>query len=152
MIVSEKPRPLVSYHLLYFSFPIPFLFTAESFTLSSADVTNFVLSSMFSVTHQLFPTSPVRKQFIPDHGSSFHSRRLRGLPPFRTSPSENMFQGLDQRIMSIFTNPFPWLHTLSAITSYREGKPIHLYPHFPGRSASARVIVGPCFIFLSSSP
>ena len=53
-----------------------------------------------------------------------HTFCLRGLPPSRTSPPEKAFQGVDHRIGSIVTDHPTALHILSAITSYRKGRPI----------------------------
>ena len=107
-LYPRAPGPLMPYHVLSFSFPLTFPTYGREFHTIKCECNEFchVFDRIifFTFTHPVFPTGPVRSQFIPDASSIvppplmfpprgvarvlFHSWCLRGLPPFRTSPSK----------------------------------------------------------------
>ena len=140
MISPRVPSPSVSSRYLSF-LSLSFLCTVDSFTLSSANVTNFVLPAnahFCSFTHPVFLSGPVRGNFVPDVSTIVplplvfpsrvvarvvsHSSCLRGLPPPCTSPSENAFA----RCRSPHW-VFRHKHILSAISSYRKSNVICIH-------------------------
>ena len=120
---SAGPRTQGASSSTFFPVSFSFLCTIESFTLSSADVTNFLLFerinslTFYSSSLPYQPSLPPRLVFSSHVVARvlFQSRCLRGLPPFRTSPSENVFQAVDHRIGSLVTDPSHSLpHTIGS--------------------------------------
>ena len=137
-IVPAGSRTLDALSSALFSFRVPFSVYRREFHTINCECNEFCLlfeCIVFSFTHPVFLVA----SSIPDESSIvplppmfphpvvtrilFYTRCLRGLPPFRTSPSETCFiVSITGKGPSSQTHPMA-RHILSAITSYRKGIP-----------------------------
>ena len=136
-----------------------FLCTVDSFALARANVTNLYISTSvlftFPFSHPFFFTCPVCGNFIPHvtlvlpscmiFWITFHHFCLQGMPPYRTTPSIDFFEGCRLPHWVSHRKPIPWLATyfLQSLHTRRASPSVSIssWPYC--------MIVDPCFFFVS---
>ena len=109
---SKASHNFVSFSIAKYFFPslIESLILAESVSFYSESILDCATTTMIP---SLAVARVVFKTFC-----------LRGLPPSRTSPPENAFQGVDHRIGSFIANPSHVFSPIFGNHFFKKGKPI----------------------------